>query len=294
MSRRQHLDEDPQPSEQKIQYHPAKPELAGCCGFFSRPRRDSDIQCGDQELKPSDSFNGSNNSVRVFSAPDGSWRRVVKSDPNAKEKNLECLLKYYQLECDVWNLLYGVDVGQATLVKLKKDVRLILPLLPGVMLDVYCRFSNKLQLQKIRCMRACMLEVQRLHQLGWVHRDLSGGNLIYDETSDRAYVIDFEFAAEIDLRQNRLKFRDNKVCPYIPPEAVGDDDRRGQTYIVRPDQDIYALCYHLERYGLSMFNLPKLQTLQNSECRPPIEDLIDRLDTVLEPSANSDFKAGLS
>jgi serine/threonine protein kinase len=79
-------------------------------------------------------------------------------------------------------------------------------------------------------------QLEILHSVGWVHRDLKPGNTIWLPSQNKWSLIDFGCAGQTG-QPAELSFS----LYYAPPEVIQAFMRRDATIIADPSADVWAL-----------------------------------------------------
>lgn len=84
----------------------------------------------------------------------------------------------------------------------------------------------------------CTTLLGKLHQKHIIHKDINSNNILYDQTTKKISIIDFNISSEISLKSNHLENPDRLegTLQYISPEQTGRVNR-----IVDYRSDLYSL-----------------------------------------------------
>src|SRR6185312_3550914 len=74
-------------------------------------------------------------------------------------------------------------------------------------------------MDKLKCLESIAVYLFCIHNVGLVHCDLHGGNIVLDRTRTRInpYICDFGLSQSVDLRESNSTIRG--VLPFIAPEV---------------------------------------------------------------------------
>ncbi len=138
------------------------------------------------------------------------------------------LAKFYNLPGVVSVLDYFSDYGTAYLV---------MDYIEGVTISQYMKREGKLMTveETLTLMQPVMESIEKMHEAGIMHRDISPDNIMISKDLDKVYLIDFGTARSTDIESNR-SLSVYKKGGFTPLEQQSTHGNQG------PWTDVYELC----------------------------------------------------
>lgn len=107
----------------------------------------------------------------------------------------------------------------------------------GVDLFTYTWESEPMPLKEVRAIFLSIATILiKVHDMGWAHLDIKPENIIYDPTTKKVAIIDWEYARPIDSPS--ITTKGFGTIYYVPPEMAIDS---GEPLKVGPPNDVWAM-----------------------------------------------------
>lgn len=163
--------------------------------------------------------------------------KELKRNPSSSDKLYERILSSFNIERKCLKKINGIPGLPEYVDSFSEDDTeyLVQKMIPGISLSQYVRNTeaNIPANQMIALIKDLIWSIYRIHQLGFLHRDISPGNLILDEDG-KLHLIDFGAVTSM----NDKELESTQFFDHAGFDAPEHDDLTK----IGPHSDVYSLC----------------------------------------------------